>query len=111
MTIRHVLSGRLSVLMVNRVDLNTQTKVAGRSGLGQSTIQRILACESSATIDALAAIAEAFGVSPNELLSDSPSCSAESIDTSLINDWNLLTPVSQKCVRSFMAYTLATQQK
>src|SRR5260364_265519 len=50
-------------------DLNTQIKVAKKSGIGQTTVGRILRNESSATADNIEAIACAFGLSVGELLS------------------------------------------
>lgn len=48
--------------------LDTQVKLAKASGLGQTTIGRILNCKVAATIDALQQIAAAFGREAGELL-------------------------------------------
>ncbi len=54
--------------MRERIDLDTQMKVSDKSGVGQTTIGRILNCKVSATVDILHAIAKAFGRQPGELL-------------------------------------------
>jgi transcriptional regulator with XRE-family HTH domain len=48
--------------------LNSQPKVAARSGLGQTSIGRILRKEAGATVDSLDLIARAFGIEPWHLL-------------------------------------------
>ena len=70
MEVRGVLSRRLRELMDSRPALNTQVKVAERSGVSQSTIQRILAGEVSATIDVVHALSASFGLQPADLLAD-----------------------------------------
>lgn len=71
MEIRKKLAARLRQLMDSRPDLDTQTRVANAAGVGQSTIQRILTLEQSATVDLLEKIAHAFGMHPADLLLDS----------------------------------------
>lgn len=70
MEIKEQFAQRLRDLMNSRVDLDTQVKVANKSGVGQSTIQRLLAADQSATIDVVAKIARAFGLHPFEMLID-----------------------------------------
>ncbi len=50
--------------------LDTQKKLSDRSRVAQPHISRILRSTSGATIDALAALARAFGCQPWELLVD-----------------------------------------
>lgn len=69
MQLRNVLASRVRALMAERATLDTQTKLAHKSSLGQSTVQRILAAEASATIDSVESIADAFGVPAIQLLS------------------------------------------
>lgn len=69
MLIGKVLATNLARLMAERPDLNTQIKVAKKSGIGQTTVGRILRNEVSATADNIEAIACAFGLSVGELLS------------------------------------------
>ncbi|WGL97373.1 helix-turn-helix transcriptional regulator [Arsenophonus sp. aPb] len=62
-----ILSDNITTLMM--VDgIKSQTKLSIKSGLGQSTINRIIKNEASATIDSLEAIANALGRKPYELL-------------------------------------------
>lgn len=95
MTIRHTLATRIRELMDARATLDTQTKLAVKSGVGQSTIQRILAEEASATIDTVEAIAQAFGVAPVVLLSTSHR------DETLLNLWCQLNKTNHARVLSF----------
>jgi transcriptional regulator with XRE-family HTH domain len=66
--LRQHLAKTLASWMESTAHLNTQVKLAEASGLGQSTIGRILNGTVSATIDALQQIADAFGRDPGELL-------------------------------------------
>lgn len=60
-TIEQLLSRRLRNWMDRREDLGTEGRVASASGVSQSTINRLLKCESSATIGVISAVASAFG--------------------------------------------------
>jgi transcriptional regulator with XRE-family HTH domain len=66
--IRKQLATVLESWMRARPDLDTQVKLAKASGLGQTTIGRILNCTVSATVDSLDSISAAFGKQPGELL-------------------------------------------
>ncbi|WP_144409749.1 helix-turn-helix domain-containing protein [Cupriavidus basilensis] len=66
--IRMVLATTLARWMAQRPDLDTQMKVADASGLGQTTIGRVLNGKVSATIDILEALGLAFGRDPGELI-------------------------------------------
>src|SRR5258708_6716274 len=66
--IRKQLSDNLKIWMRDRPDLDTQMKIAHASGVGQTTIGRIINCTVSATVDSLESIAAAFGRQPGELL-------------------------------------------
>ncbi len=67
-TSREVIAKNLFHLMESAPHLNSQPKVAARSGLGQTSIGRILRTEAGATVDSLDAIAKAFGIEPWHLL-------------------------------------------
>jgi len=56
--------------MVTNPNLDTQPKLANKSGLSQQHISRLLRCEASATTDALVQIARALKCEPWELLTD-----------------------------------------
>lgn len=60
-TIEQLVSSRLRSWMDRRDDLGTEGRVASASGVSQSTINRLLKCEASATIGVIAAVASAFG--------------------------------------------------
>jgi len=68
MILKQILARRLRALMDSRLDLNTQTKVAQRAGVGQATVQRILTQQAAATLDSIDSLAHAFRVSPVDLL-------------------------------------------
>lgn len=100
MSIRHTLATRIRDLMASRVTLDTQTKLSGKAGVSQSTIQRILSEEASATIDSVAAIAGAFGVAPVDMLRD------ESEDARLLSLWGQLNGSDKKRVLSFIEVSI-----
>ncbi len=70
MNVTEVLAKRLAQLMRQRITLDTQLKVEAASGVGQSTIQRILKQEVSPRIDIVEKLAHAFGVTVTDLLSE-----------------------------------------
>lgn len=104
MTIRHTLAERIRELMDARVTLDTQVKLAEKSGVGQSTIQRILAQEASATVDTVEAIAKAFGVAPVVLLSDSHR------DEHLLSLWCQLNDTDKARMLSFAQVAIESQR-
>jgi transcriptional regulator with XRE-family HTH domain len=68
--IRRVAAARLREWMAGDSRLNTQVKVANAAGIAQASVQRLLSCKESSTVDKLAAIAGAFCRSAAELLED-----------------------------------------
>jgi transcriptional regulator with XRE-family HTH domain len=60
----------LDKLMRETPSLDTQQKLARRSGVGQSSIGRIRRGEISTTVDTLDALALAFGLTAADLLQD-----------------------------------------
>lgn len=66
--IEQIAADNLAALMARKVDLDSQPKVAAKSGVGQSTIGRLLRKEGSASIGTIAAVAEAFKLRPMDLL-------------------------------------------
>ncbi len=101
MDIQHLLAERLRELMDSRVDLDTQTKVATKSGVGQSTIQRLLACEQSATVDMLAKISKAFGLKPYEMLIESLE------DALLMRTFSRLSPADKARIQGVIELTIS----
>lgn len=59
--------------MARDTSIDTQEKFAARSGLGQSTISRLLLCEASPNVDALILLGKAMKCLPFELLLDEES--------------------------------------
>jgi transcriptional regulator with XRE-family HTH domain len=66
--IKNVLAENLRILMERNPGLDSQPKLASKSGIGQSTIGRILRAEVSTTIDIVEAIANVFGLTAAEIL-------------------------------------------
>ena len=69
MELKEILSQNLRALMKQRLDLSTQVKLHKRTGLSQSTIQRVLSRQVHTGLDVLETLANAFGVAPIALLS------------------------------------------
>lgn len=103
MPLRNVLAQRLSELMRARVTLDTQEKVAARAGVGQSTIQRILSCDVSTTVDVLERLADAFDIAPADLLS------ADDADTRMLSMFRRLDDGDRARVLGFMQVTIEAQ--
>lgn len=66
--LRTVLARRLRELMDATPALDTQMKIAARSGIAQSTVGRILRGDVAVTLDNVEALADAFGRDPADLL-------------------------------------------
>lgn len=67
-SIREVLAMNLKRWMSGRIDLDTQMKVADKSGIGQTTIGRILNIQVAPTLDVLEQLATAFDRHVSELV-------------------------------------------
>jgi plasmid maintenance system antidote protein VapI len=70
---RQILATNLQRLMERSVDKQNNLALARHAKVGHTHIGRLLRMESSATTDMIDALAEAFGVQPWELLTDSES--------------------------------------
>lgn len=66
---REVVASRICQLMEKHPTLRTQAKLAARAGLAQKSVSRICRAEVDATLDSLAAIARALGVTLGTLVS------------------------------------------
>lgn len=73
---RATLARNVRRLMDSSPDLNKQLRLAKRAGIGQATVDRILRADAGVSIDSIAAIAKAFGVSPWLLLHPNPPLAA-----------------------------------
>lgn len=103
-TLREVLADRLNTLMFRTRALDTQVKLAEASGVAQSTIGRILRCETSATLDNIESIARAFGIDASVLLRSAES-PASGMDAELSRVASL--PASERMkVAAFIDFTV-----
>lgn len=82
-SLRTLLAHRLRELMDSTPALDTQTKIAERSGIAQSTVGRILRGDVAVTLDNVEALARAFDIGPHELLQKTRS--TNSLDLMLVN--------------------------
>lgn len=69
---REILANNLKSLMDRTPALSTQAKLHAKSGVGQTTIGRILRRDVAATADNIEALAMAFGLTGSELLAPTP---------------------------------------
>lgn len=76
--------------------VDTQTKVSVKGGIAQSTVQRILSLEQSATLDVLESLAVAFGIKKSEYLL------LELEEVKLLSLWASLTKQDQVTVLGFI---------
>ncbi len=67
-TLRLIFANRVDEVMRRSANMDTQMGLAKASKIGQTTIGRILRCESPATLDTVEALAAALNVPPHELL-------------------------------------------
>jgi transcriptional regulator with XRE-family HTH domain len=94
--LRERLSRRMRELMRDDLNLDTQTKVANRSGVSQSSVQRLLALEQAATVDILEQLAKAFGIRR-------PECFLlEGDEVALLNEWSALSPTEKSAVLGYI---------
>lgn len=66
--IAKVLADNVNTLLDSHNEVKTQTKLAARSGVGQSTISRVSRKDSKATIETVDAIAAVYKLSAAQLL-------------------------------------------
>ena len=86
--IRQILATNVAALMESSLDLKSQLALERRSGVGQSTISRLLSCESGVSIDVVADIARAFHVQPWELLTDTEATREAALQRMLLGPRN-----------------------
>lgn len=67
-SIEQVLANNLKFLMASSPDVSTQPKLEERSGVGQTTIGRVLRAETEAKIGTVKELARVFKLSPGDLL-------------------------------------------
>lgn len=94
--LRQQLARRLRELMRGDVNMDTQTKVANRSGVSQSSVQRLLALEQAATVDIVEQLAKAFGIRR-------PECFLlEADEVALLSEWSALSPTEKTAVLGYI---------
>ncbi len=93
--LRRRLARRMRALMDADPNVDTQMKVANKSGVGQSSIGRLLASEQSATLDMLEQLAAAFGLAPECLL-------LEADEVALLKEWNGLANTDKAAVLGYI---------
>jgi transcriptional regulator with XRE-family HTH domain len=101
--LRQVIADRLRELMAASPDLDTQVKLARRSGLSQSSVARILSADSSATVDSIANLARAFDIPPASLLL------SNKVDVELLLTSQALTPEGRQRLLGYAAAMHAGQ--
>ncbi len=97
---------RLARLMRERMRatlVDTQTKVSAKAGIAQSTVQRLLSLDQSATLDVLEALAKAFGYKKSEYLL------LESEEVKLLTLWETLTEEDRQTVLGFIQMKAQTK--
>lgn len=102
--LRTSLARRLRSLMDAHPTLNTQVKVSRRAGVSQSTIQRVLNEEASATLDVVESLGESFGMRPPSLILLGES------DAELLSTWSQLNDEDKSQVVQ-LARTLAQKTR
>ncbi|MGV6475379.1 LexA family protein [Azotobacter vinelandii] len=65
---RQVLANNLKFLMAGSAELGTQTRLSERSGIGQTTIGRILRNETDAGVETVESLAKVFKLSTSDLI-------------------------------------------
>lgn len=102
-----MIATRLRELMDGSLDMRTQSAVAKRSGVDQSTIGRILNQQNKTTIGTLESIAKAFNVEPLELIINKPA-------NNELNEWQTLIdklpPVERDRIIQFIRFTIDQSQ-
>jgi transcriptional regulator with XRE-family HTH domain len=116
MELKDILALRLRSLMDHRPDLDTQTKIHKKTGLSQSTIQRILAREVHTALDVLQKLADAYRVKPLDLIKpldheEQQIHVAPNYDEQqLILAWRKLTDEDQHRAMSFISVSAETRK-
>ena len=101
--LRQRLARMLREKMRTSLVVDTQTKVAAKAGVSQSTVQRLLSLEQAATVDLLEQLAHAFGVKkPEHLL-------LESDEVKLLSLWSHLSDDDRATVLGFIQMKAQTK--
>lgn len=113
MELKDILAIRLRALMDARPELDTQTKLHKRTGLSQSTIQRVLTRQVHTGLDILEALAKAFHVDPLSLIApikegaDAGAVAPSADELILLNEWRKLTDEEKHTVSGYIGLVVA----
>ena len=117
MELKDNLALRLRALMDRRPDLDTQSKIHKKTGLSQSSVQRVLAREVHTGLDVLQLLADAFGVNPLDLIKaldsadDAESISPNYDEERLIKAWRKLSDEDKHRAMAFITVSGLTRIK
>lgn len=102
--------------MDKRPDLDTQIKLHKRTGLAQSTIQRVLTRQVHTALDVVQALADAFGVPPLSLLE--PLQPGETVvvaptieEITLLQQWRQLDTLEKHTVIGYIGLVVTRKQQ
>jgi len=114
MELKDILATRLRSLMDHRPDLDTQTKIHKKTGLSQSTVQRILAREVHTSLDIVELLAHAFGVNPQDLIKPLKVDEYQSItpnyeETTLLIAWRKLSEEDKHRAMAYISVSVETR--
>jgi transcriptional regulator with XRE-family HTH domain len=104
-TLRQKLSRRMRELMDTNLSANTQVKVGAKSGVSQSSVQRVLVMEQAATVDILEQLAKAFNLSRPEYLL------LEDDEGALLKEWAGLAPTEKQTVLGYIRLVAKTKRE
>lgn len=113
MELKDILAIRLRALMDVRPELDTQTKLHKRTGLSQSTVQRILTRQVHTGLDVLESLAKAFKVDPLSLIapikegSDASSVAPSTDELILLREWRKLSADEKHTVIGYVGLVVA----
>jgi transcriptional regulator with XRE-family HTH domain len=117
MELKDILAVRLSTLMAQRPDLDTQEKLRLASGVSQSTVQRVLARKVHTSLDVLEALAHALQTNPLDLLKPISDSHQETLitptydESKLLALWRKMSDADQHRAISFIAVCAATAKE
>lgn len=115
MELKDILAIRLRALMDARPDLDTQTKIHKRTGLSQSTIQRVLSRSVHTGLDVLEALGKAFKVDPLSLIApikegaDAGKVAPSTDELSLLKEWRKLDEKEQHTVMGYIGLVVTSK--
>jgi transcriptional regulator with XRE-family HTH domain len=113
MELKDILAIRLRALMDARPELDTQTKLHKRTGLSQSTVQRVLTRQVHTGLDVLESLAKAFKVDPLSLIapikegSDAVPIAPSTDELTLLKEWRKLDEAEKHTVIGYIGLVVA----